>query len=124
MPEAINLVTIDVSFISLKIILPAIQQWLARPATVIALVKPQFEAGRDQVGKGGVVRDREVHRQVLHTVIEYGIEQGFAFLDVIPSPITGPAGNHEFLLRLDWQPSIISTSNVTHKINDCLALLG
>jgi len=70
------------------------------PGQVVALVKPQFEAGRAQVGKGGVVRDLTVHRQVLNNVISYVQEAGLGVLGLIPSPIKGPAGNYEFLLYL------------------------
>lgn len=122
LPEPVNLVTIDASFISLKLILPAVKRWLASPALVVALVKPQFEAGRNQVGKGGVVRSKTVHRQVLQDTINYAIEAEFELLGITSSPITGPAGNHEFLVCLGWkvpQPSI----EAEKAIEDCLATL-
>lgn len=103
LPEPVSLVTIDVSFISLKLILPAAIKWLTPSAVVIALVKPQFEAGKAQVGKGGVVRDQEVHRQVLEEVTIYAENIGLEILGLIVSPIIGPAGNHEFLLYLGWK---------------------
>lgn len=98
LPEPIDLVVVDVSFISLKLILPVVINWLAIRAAVIALIKPQFEAGKEQVGKGGVVRDRQVHRQVLEEIVRYTLDLGFDLLGLIPSPITGPAGNYEFLM--------------------------
>jgi 23S rRNA (cytidine1920-2'-O)/16S rRNA (cytidine1409-2'-O)-methyltransferase len=98
LPEPVDLVTIDASFISLKLIFPAVVKWLNSPARVIALVKPQFEAGKDQVGKGGVVRDRAVHRHVLETVIAGAGQNDLELLGLIPSPVTGPAGNREFLI--------------------------
>lgn len=122
LPESINLVTIDASFISLKLILPAGAKWLALPASVVALVKPQFEAGKAQVGKGGVVREKAVHRQVLQNVIAYANDLGFSAVGLIPSPITGPAGNHEFLLYLGWRMSLSPLK--THlAIEECLASL-
>jgi 23S rRNA (cytidine1920-2'-O)/16S rRNA (cytidine1409-2'-O)-methyltransferase len=102
LPEPVDLVTIDASFISLRLIFPAVVKWLNAPARVIALVKPQFEAGRDQVGKGGVVRDQAVHRHVLETVIADAGVSGLQILGLIPSPITGPAGNREFLIFFGW----------------------
>jgi 23S rRNA (cytidine1920-2'-O)/16S rRNA (cytidine1409-2'-O)-methyltransferase len=105
LPEPVDLVTIDVSFISLKLIFPAVVKWLDSPARVIALVKPQFEAGKDQVGKGGVVRDQAVHRHILETVIADAGQIGLELLGLIPSPITGPAGNREFLIYLGWHLS-------------------
>jgi 23S rRNA (cytidine1920-2'-O)/16S rRNA (cytidine1409-2'-O)-methyltransferase len=106
LPELIDLVTIDASFISLKLLLPAVVKWIAVPAQLLVLVKPQFEAGRDQVGKGGVVREAQVHRQVLEQNVAYAQQLGFEILDLMPSPITGPAGNHEFLLYLGWRTNL------------------
>jgi 23S rRNA (cytidine1920-2'-O)/16S rRNA (cytidine1409-2'-O)-methyltransferase len=122
LPEQVNLVTIDVSFISLKLIFPAVVRWLVPAALVVALVKPQFEAGKAQVSKGGVVRDRTVHRQVLENVITYATEVDLNVLGLIPSPITGPAGNHEFLLWLSGQ-IIQPPLETTAAIENCLAML-
>jgi 23S rRNA (cytidine1920-2'-O)/16S rRNA (cytidine1409-2'-O)-methyltransferase len=123
LPEPVNLITIDASFISLKLLLPVVRQWLTTPGWIIALVKPQFEAGRAQVGKGGVVKDKTIHRQVLTTVTRYAIEIGFTGLGLMLSPITGPAGNHEFFIWLGWQspqPSI----EIDQAIEQCLAGLS
>jgi len=95
-----TLFAVDCSFISLRIVLPAVWPLLARPAEGIALVKPQFEAGREQVGKGGVVRDAAVHEAVLARVREEAEGLGFDFAGVLPSPLLGPAGNREFLAHL------------------------
>ena len=100
LPERVRIVTIDASFISLKLLFPAILAWLAPGADVVALIKPQFEAGREQVGKGGVVRDPAVHRQVLEKVAGYAMVHGLGVYGVMRSPITGPAGNNEFLMHL------------------------
>ena len=100
--ERVDLATIDVSFISLKLILPAVGGWLREGGQIVALVKPQFEAGRRQVGKGGVVRDPAVHQQVLEGLATWAASEGIGLLGLIRSPITGPAGNVEFLAH--WAP--------------------
>ncbi len=100
LPEPVRVVTLDVSFISLKLLFPAIVGWLAPDADVVSLVKPQFEARREQVGKKGVVRDPAIHSQVLERVAGYTVPHGFAVHGLIRSPITGPAGNVEFLMHL------------------------
>ncbi|MFD1176260.1 TlyA family RNA methyltransferase [Paenibacillus puldeungensis] len=98
--------SIDVSFISLKIILPPLLTLLKRPADIAALIKPQFEAGREKVGKSGVVRDPKVHQEVLETILSYAVELGFSLQGLTYSPITGGEGNIEFLahLRLEDTP--------------------
>ena len=100
LPEPVNLVVIDVSFISLSLILPVAVRLLIENGICVPLVKPQFEAGRKDVGKGGVVRDRAIHRRVLDEVAGYAAANGFTLCGVTTSPITGPAGNVEFLMDL------------------------
>ncbi len=100
LPEPIALAVVDASFISLRLILPAVLKWLEPDANLVVLVKPQFEAGREKVGKGGVVRDRAVHADVLRSLIQAAHELGCSPIDLIRSPIEGPAGNVEFLLWL------------------------
>ncbi len=95
-----DVVTIDVAFISLALILPEVPKLLAPGADVVALVKPQFEAGREEVGKGGIVRDPAVHDAVIARVTATAEAQGFERCAVIPSPITGATGNREFLMHL------------------------
>jgi 23S rRNA (cytidine1920-2'-O)/16S rRNA (cytidine1409-2'-O)-methyltransferase len=104
LPEAVDLVTIDASFISLKILLPVVKDWFGpQGGTVVALIKPQFEAGRQVVGRGkGVVRDPEVHRQVLEEVIRFAGETGYSVEGLIRSPLIGPKGNVEFLVHLKY----------------------
>jgi 23S rRNA (cytidine1920-2'-O)/16S rRNA (cytidine1409-2'-O)-methyltransferase len=98
LPEVPGFVTIDVSFISLTKILPAVTQVLASGGRIVSLIKPQFEAGREQVGKGGVVRSEAVRDEVVERVRSFGTgELGLKWLGVCPSPIKGPAGNVEFL---------------------------
>lgn len=100
LPEPVDLASVDVSFISLGLVLgPVASTFGPAGGPVIALVKPQFEAGRGQVN-GGVVRDRAVHRTVLERVAQGALELGLEPLDVIASPILGPEGNREFLLHL------------------------
>ncbi|RME79760.1 MAG: TlyA family RNA methyltransferase [Chloroflexi bacterium] len=123
LPEPVELVTIDVSFISLNLILPVVARWLTERGEVVALVKPQFEAGREQVGKGGVVRDRKVHRQVLEQVLEYAVAARLQPRGLMPSPITGPAGNHEFLLYLDRSPDDVPAPDPAALVESCLSRL-
>lgn len=104
LPKSVSLVSIDVSFISLRKILPSAKSWLGKGGDIIALVKPQFEAGREQVGKGGIVRDPAVHRRVLHDVLNWCHDNELLAKDLIRSPIEGSAGNVEFLVWL--QPGI------------------
>jgi 23S rRNA (cytidine1920-2'-O)/16S rRNA (cytidine1409-2'-O)-methyltransferase len=100
-PRLFEIVTIDVSFISLRLILPVVPPLLAPGANdIVALVKPQFEAGREEVGKGGIVRDPAVHQRVLDEVIAEAARLGLASRGVTPSPIEGMEGNREFLLHL------------------------
>jgi 23S rRNA (cytidine1920-2'-O)/16S rRNA (cytidine1409-2'-O)-methyltransferase len=100
--EMPNFATIDVSFISLKLILPVLKTLLVPDSDIVALVKPQFEAGRDQVGKKGIVRDEKVHLQVVNKIVDFSLEQGFNAVNLSFSPITGGDGNIEFLLHLKW----------------------
>jgi 23S rRNA (cytidine1920-2'-O)/16S rRNA (cytidine1409-2'-O)-methyltransferase len=99
LPEPVDLITIDVSFISLKLVLPAVIPLLKPTGQIIALAKPQFEAGRKQVGKGGVVRDSAVHHAVLYDLLVWASTHGLRTQGLIPSPLRGPAGNIEFLIR-------------------------
>lgn len=100
LPEPVDLVTIDVSFISLKLVLPTAARLLKPGGLVIPLIKPQFEAGPKDVKKGGVVRDPAVHQRVLTDVLHEASELGFAVQGVTASPLKGPAGNREFLALL------------------------
>lgn len=100
--EPVNLVVGDVSFISLRLILPAVKQWLAPTADIITLVKPQFEAGKSDVGKGGIIKDPSVRRRVLEEITAFAEEIGFNVVDIIRSPITGQKGNTEYLMWLKW----------------------
>ena len=103
-PEEPDFSSVDVSFISLKLILPAIAGVLRDGGQAVCLVKPQFEAGREKVGKKGVVRDPAVHLEVLERFLEHAGESGFAVLDLTFSPIRGPEGNIEYLGWLEKGP--------------------
>lgn len=100
-PEPPAFATVDASFISLTLLLPAVRQVLAPHGRLVTLVKPQFEAGRKEVGPGGVVRDPAVHQRVLDTVRAAGEQAGFRWNGSIESPLRGPAGNVEFLAYWD-----------------------
>ncbi|MCH6268002.1 MULTISPECIES: TlyA family RNA methyltransferase [Neobacillus] len=100
--EMPNFAVIDVSFISLTLILPVLKTLLVPDSDIIALIKPQFEAGREQVGKKGIVRDEKVHLQVIDKIIDFSITQGYTAANLSFSPITGGDGNIEFLLHLKW----------------------
>ncbi|HUM25780.1 MAG TPA: TlyA family RNA methyltransferase [Anaerolineales bacterium] len=118
LPEAVSLVTVDASFISLKILLPVVKKWFSffplssfndderekKKEGIVALIKPQFEAGKKDVARGdGVIRDPEIHRQVLLDVLAFAKQEGFNLRGLIKSPLLGPKGNAEFLVWLDFQ---------------------
>jgi 23S rRNA (cytidine1920-2'-O)/16S rRNA (cytidine1409-2'-O)-methyltransferase len=117
LPEPVDFVTVDASFISLKILLPVVKRWLF-PLTsfvndgkmkdergLVALIKPQFEAGKKDVARGdGVIRDPAIHRQVLIDVLTFARQEGFNIRGLIKSPLLGPKGNAEFLVWLDQAP--------------------
>ena len=106
LPHGLDLAVADVSFISLRLILPRLGTFLKAGAQVVVLIKPQFEAGREKVGKGGVVRDPAVHEEVVHNIIEAAAGEGFASRGSMESPIKGPKGNVEFLVYLIWQGEV------------------
>lgn len=100
LPEPVDLVVIDVSFISLRLILPAAAGWLEPDAQVVALIKPQFEAGPEAVGKGGVVRDPRVRRRVLEDLLGWCAQNGWAVGGLVQSSLPGADGNIEYLVHL------------------------
>lgn len=102
--EPISLVVIDVSFISLSKILPAVSKWLAEKATIVALIKPQFEARREEIGEGGIITDPLVHDRVIQEVVSMLPTVGLTLRGVLPSPILGTEGNKEFLLWAERVP--------------------
>lgn len=121
LPETIDLVVIDASFISLRLLLPVIKHWLTPVGAVIALIKPQFEAGKGDVGKGGVVRDTEIHSRVISEITEFSQETGFQIRGLTRSPLKGPAGNIEFLIYLSAQHDEGFTLDIGSRINEILS---
>lgn len=105
LPEAPDLVVADVSFISLRLVLPPVENLVAEPADAVLLIKPQFEAGKGKVGRKGVVRDPAIWREVLLDVLGFAAGRGWRLRGVDLSPITGPAGNVEFLTHLGRGPA-------------------
>jgi 23S rRNA (cytidine1920-2'-O)/16S rRNA (cytidine1409-2'-O)-methyltransferase len=100
LPVPADLAVIDVSFISLRLVLPRVRELVSLPGDVVALVKPQFEVGKGAVGKGGVVRDPNQHREVVSGLSQFAREIGYEVAGEISSPIVGAKGNREFLLYL------------------------
>ncbi len=96
--DEINIVTVDVSFISLKLVMPVVVKLIPEAAVILALVKPQFEVGKGEVGKKGVVRDPAIHKRVVDEIAEFARGLNFEIMGTCESPITGPAGNKEFFL--------------------------
>jgi 23S rRNA (cytidine1920-2'-O)/16S rRNA (cytidine1409-2'-O)-methyltransferase len=112
LPEAVDLVTVDASFISLKTLLPAMKGWLGEEGQLIALIKPQFEAGKQEVGKGkGVIRDEQIHRRVLAEILDFVEGQGFGVRGLLRSPLLGPKGNVEFLVWAEAGSLSIGTND-------------
>lgn len=99
-PEPIELAVMDVSFISIKLVLPAVKQLLVPGADIVCLIKPQFEAGREDVGKKGVVRDGTVHCRVIHDILNFAPGIGLSVMGLDYSPIKGPEGNIEYICHL------------------------
>lgn len=100
-PEKLDFASVDVSFISLSLILPVLHNLLSKDGKVVCLIKPQFEAGRENVGKKGVVRDKSVHINVVEKILNLSINEGFSVLGLDFSPIKGPEGNIEYLCYLE-----------------------
>ncbi|WKZ41037.1 MAG: TlyA family RNA methyltransferase [Anaerolineales bacterium] len=131
LPEKIDLVTVDTSFISLKVLLPVIKGWLnlfplssftdegkkKEERKIIALIKPQFEAGKKEVSRGdGVIRDPEIHRRVLLEVLEFAKDEGFGLRGLVKSSLLGPKGNAEFLVWLDMSPNEVSAEELVNAV--------
>ena len=102
-PESVDLITIDVSFISLKIVVPAVIRFLKPKASILALIKPQFEAGKDQVGKGGVVKKPQIHQKVISELSDFFRSIQLRPRSIYASPLLGPKGNREFFIFLNRQ---------------------
>ena len=122
-PEQVDFASVDVSFISLRKILPVMRELLRDGGRAVCLIKPQFEAGRENVGKKGVVRDRAVHESVVASITEFAVESGFNDCNVDFSPIKGPEGNIEYLMLVEksdsaamlWQGSAAELVAASHE---------
>ncbi|MED1205184.1 TlyA family RNA methyltransferase [Heyndrickxia acidicola] len=114
--------SIDVSFISLSLILPVLRTLLVPGGDVVALIKPQFEAGKEQVGKKGIVRDKKVHEGVIEKIVHLSLAEGYHVENLSFSPITGGEGNIEFLIHLKWPGENIGGQNhLSQSIQDVVA---
>lgn len=116
-PDQLDFVSIDVSFISLTKVLPGVKALMNIDATCVCLIKPQFEAGRDKVGKKGVVRDSNIHKEVINKIISFAMSLHFIILNISFSPIKGPEGNIEYLLHIK------NSEESTQKIDDFLEII-
>ena len=120
-PEKLALAVMDVSFISIRLVLPAVQQLLLPDADLICLIKPQFEAGREEVGKKGVVRDERVHKEVIRTIMDFAPTIGLSVRGLDYSPIKGPEGNIEYICHmvnrpgLDIEPDVDAVVAASHE---------
>ncbi len=103
--EKVDIVVADTSFISLKIVIPSAEKFMRHDTKVLALIKPQFEAGKKNVGKGGVVKDSKIREQVIQDLELFFKERGYSVNQVIPSPILGPKGNQEYIISLNYKES-------------------
>jgi len=118
LPESVDLVTVDASFISLKVLLPVIRKWKAESG-IVGLIKPQFEAGKKEVSRGdGVIRDPEIHRKVLIDVLTFAKVEGFGLCGLVKSSLLGPKGNAEFLVWLGLEPNDVVVEEL---VNTCIA---
>ena len=125
-PDEVDFASVDVSFISLKLILPVMHTLLKDGGKSVCLIKPQFEAGKENIGKKGVVRDKSVHAAVIAMITEFAAENGFAVLDVDFSPIKGPEGNIEYLMFIEkreqgemlWSGSATELADKSHESLD------
>jgi 23S rRNA (cytidine1920-2'-O)/16S rRNA (cytidine1409-2'-O)-methyltransferase len=123
LPELVDFVCIDVSFISLRLVLQSVRGWLSPGGQIVALIKPQFEAGPDLVGKGGIVRSAEVHGQVLRDVLSWASEHQLRTAGLIRSPITGAQGNVEFLAWLRPEISVSATAEGYQELDTAISAL-
>ncbi len=112
-PDEIDFFSVDVSFISLRLILPVARELMAEKAQAVCLIKPQFEAGREKVGKKGVVRDPAVHVEVVQSIYDFCLQNGFDVLNLDFSPIKGPEGNIEYLIHLQKSGEPKSYTEIT-----------
>ena len=124
LPDSIELTVIDASFISLKIILPAVEKWLQDTATIVALIKPQFEVEKSDIESGGVVRRKAIHQKILLNILNWISTREKLFpTGLIASPIVGPAGNKEFLVQIETNP-VQNAPSIDELIETALATIN
>lgn len=116
--EIIDFISIDVSFISLKLVLPVAKELLSNGGNIVALIKPQFEAGRNKVGKKGIVRDKNIHKEVIQKIVEFCESIQLKVVDLDYSPITGTTGNIEFLAYISKEGTTITEDNILKVIDE------
>lgn len=117
LPEPVSMITVDASFISLKVLLPTIKKWVSENTQLLCLIKPQFEAGKKDVSRGdGVIRNPEIHKQVLLDVLNYAKAEGFGLRGLVKSTLLGPKGNVEFLLWMDLKPNNGSVDELVNHV--------
>jgi len=121
LPFRPDLLVADVSFISVRIALPPVLRLLQPGWDAVVLVKPQFEAGKDEVGRGGVVRDPEIHRRVLREVVAAALDWGGTAVGVVDSGLPGPKGNHEFFVHLINRPDPVLLDDIDQRIDRAVA---
>ena len=125
-PDNIDFASVDVSFISLKIILPVMRELLKDNGQAVCLIKPQFEAGRENVGKKGVVRDKKIHENVIEDISGFAVSAGFDLIDIDFSPVKGPEGNIEYLMYIkksdnpqnNWVGNAAELAEISHETLD------
>jgi 23S rRNA (cytidine1920-2'-O)/16S rRNA (cytidine1409-2'-O)-methyltransferase len=105
--ETVDVIVADTSFISLKTVIPSAEKFMKKNAWILALIKPQFEAGKKSVGKGGVVKDPEIRKRVVQDLKIFFKDRGYIVNEVLPSPILGPKGNKEYLISLNFKKNKI-----------------
>ncbi|MEP7135599.1 MAG: TlyA family RNA methyltransferase [Chloroflexota bacterium] len=125
LPEKIDFVTVDASFISLKVLLPTIKKWINSETNLLCLIKPQFEAGKKDVARGdGVIRDPEIHKSVLLDVLSFVQNEGFGIRGLIKSPLLGPKGNAEFLVWLKQASGEGGSAELDPMVENVLRAVG
>ena len=104
--EKVDVIVADTSFISLKVVIPSTEKFMREGTRILALIKPQFEAGKKNIGKGGVVKDPEIRRQVIEDLKGFFTDKGYQVNQVVPSPISGPKGNKEYIISLTFKENL------------------
>lgn len=122
-PEKVDFITVDASFISLKKLIPPLADFLTEGGAFVALIKPQFEAGREQVGKKGVVRDPAVHREVLHNLCAFFQENEWYVHGLTFSPVKGPEGNREYLVLLKAEEATFAEAEMDQIVAEAFACI-